>query len=254
MKVRNHMAILRNLRNIQEIGVSQEHWNKIKKCFTNESWAKTKVLPFRFISAAKYAPQLEPEIEIAMLKCLEERPKMPGHTVLLVDVSGSMDSSVSNKSDITRMEAACGVAMLLREICEQIDIYSFSMKLVRIPARHGFALKDAIVDSQSHSGTPLGIAVESIYANKSKKVGSVIFHGYGRYDVDYQGQNLRPDRLIVITDEQSSDPVQNPIGRGYMINVASYQNGVGYGPWNRVDGWSEAVIDYITEYEKFMEE
>jgi hypothetical protein len=31
--------------------------------------------------------------------------------------------------------------------------------------------------------------------------------------------------------------------------VASYQNGVGYGPWTHVDGWSEAVVDYIVELE-----
>jgi len=29
--------------------------------------------------------------------------------------------------------------------------------------------------------------------------------------------------------------------------VASAQNGVGYGAWTHIDGWSEAVIDYITE-------
>jgi hypothetical protein len=54
--------------------------------------------------------------------------------------------------------------------------------------------------------------------------------------------------LIVLTDEQSSDPVPNPKhGRGYMVNVAAYQNGVGYGSWTHVDGWSEAIFDYIRE-------
>ena len=28
-----------------------------------------------------------------------------------------------------------------------------------------------------------------------------------------------------------------------------YQNGVGYGAWTHIDGWSEAVIDYIMAYE-----
>lgn len=53
------------------------------------------------------------------------------------------------------------------------------------------------------------------------------------------------ERLIVITDEQSHDSVSPPKGRGYVINVAAYQNGVGYGMWTHIDGWSEAVIDYI---------
>jgi 60 kDa SS-A/Ro ribonucleoprotein len=34
-----------------------------------------------------------------------------------------------------------------------------------------------------------------------------------------------------------------------MINVASYTNGVGYGAWTHIDGWSEAVIDYIRSFE-----
>jgi hypothetical protein len=54
---------------------------------------------------------------------------------------------------------------------------------------------------------------------------------------------------VVITDEQSHDQVSAPKGKGYVINVASYQNGVGYGPWTHVDGWSEAVVDYIVELE-----
>jgi 60 kDa SS-A/Ro ribonucleoprotein len=34
-----------------------------------------------------------------------------------------------------------------------------------------------------------------------------------------------------------------------VINVASNRNGVGYGAWTHVDGWSEAVVDYIAELE-----
>ena len=54
-------------------------------------------------------------------------------------------------------------------------------------------------------------------------------------------------RLIVITDEQSHDPV--PQMKGYMINVASNKNGVGYGQWLHIDGWSDKVLDYIAKFE-----
>jgi 60 kDa SS-A/Ro ribonucleoprotein len=59
------------------------------------------------------------------------------------------------------------------------------------------------------------------------------------------------DRLIVITDEQSHDPV--PQMKGYMINVASNKNGVGYGRWLHIDGWSDKVLDYIVKYESANE-
>jgi hypothetical protein len=37
--------------------------------------------------------------------------------------------------------------------------------------------------------------------------------------------------------------------KGYVINVASNRNGVGYGQWIHIDGWSEAVVDYIAALE-----
>ena len=44
----------------------------------------------------------------------------------------------------------------------------------------------------------------------------------------------------------------SPQGVGYMINVASYRNGVGHGPWQRVDGFSEAIIRWIVANEAAM--
>lgn len=215
------MALLRNLRNMAESGVDE------KLIFAALEKMKTeRILPFRFIAAAKYTPQWESHIEKAMLKCLEGKEKLPGKTVLLVDVSGSMDSAVSSKSDLMRYDAANGLAILARELCEQVAVYSFSNNIVRIPDRHGFALRDAIANSQYHSGTYLGGAVQHINENETY------------------------DRLIVLTDEQSHDAVPNPKGKGYVINVAAYKNGVGYGAWTHVDGWSEAVLDYILSYEK----
>ena len=61
---------------------------------------------------------------------------------------------------------------------------------------------------------------------------------------------LDTDRLIVITDEQSADPVDPPIGRGYMINVSVNQTGIGYGPWMHINGFSEAVVQYIAALER----
>ena len=47
-------------------------------------------------------------------------------------------------------------------------------------------------------------------------------------------------------------PSPAPKGIGYMVNVASYQHGVGNGPWQRVDGFSEAVIAWIAASEETM--
>jgi hypothetical protein len=34
-----------------------------------------------------------------------------------------------------------------------------------------------------------------------------------------------------------------------MINVASAKNGVGYGEWIHIDGFSESIFRFIQEYE-----
>src|SRR5262249_7915580 len=123
--------------------------------------------------------------------------------------------------------------VLLREIGEKVAVFSFSDDLVEVPARRGFALRDAIDRSQSHGATHLGKAVEKLNAREP-------YH-----------------RLIVITDEQAHDTVPAPRswsdGRprpsGYVINVASYKNGVGYGKWTHIDGWSESVVEYIRTLE-----
>ena len=68
--------------------------------------------------------------------------------------------------------------------------------------------------------------------------------------VEELNKKERYDRLIVITDEQAHDSVPAPNGKGYVINVASYRNGVGYGAWTHIDGWSEAIIEYIRSHEQ----
>ncbi len=213
------LALLRNLRNMADAKVDEKLVLRALQDMKTE-----RVLPFRFIAAARYAPQWEAELEQAMFKSLEGQPKLRGKTVLLVDISGSMDVLLSSRSEMRRNDAAYGLAVLLREIAEKVSVYSFSDKLVRVPNRSGFALSDAIHKSQPHNGTYLGKALKDIHE-------------------DY-------DRLIVITDEQSHDPVPNPKARGYVINVASYKNGVGYGAWTHIDGWSDAVIEYIRALEE----
>ena len=216
------LALLRNLRNMIEANVDLDLIREALEHIKVE-----RVLPFRFIAAARYAPKLEPELGRAMLKCLTVQQKLQGWTVLLIDVSGSMEAAISGKSEITRMDAACGVAMLAREICEEVDVLTFSDRVAEVPPRHAFALRDAIVSSQPHSGTQLGEAMR--YVNGLRKC----------------------DRVIVLTDEQSHTAVPNPAAsKAYMVNVASYKNGVGYGHgWEHIDGWSEAIIDYVRELE-----
>jgi 60 kDa SS-A/Ro ribonucleoprotein len=220
------LALLRNLRNFREVDVDEALVLAALRAMNTQ-----RVLPFRFLAAARYAPQWEEALEHAMLASVATQAKLPGKTALLVDISGSMTAALSRRSEMQRTDAAYGLAVLLREIAEKSAVYSFSDELVEVPARHGFALRDAIDKSQRHNGTYLGKAVEELHRRAELN------------------NSERYDRLVVITDEQAHDTVPNPKRKGYVINVASYKNGVGYGKWTHIDGWSESVVEYIRELE-----
>lgn len=218
-----YMALLRNLRNMAESGVSQEAIRSVLMAGA----AKSKALPFRFVSAARAVPQWEPMLDSAMLMAMGSLDRLPGETVILVDVSGSMGYVLSSKSDLTRMDAAAALAVLVRGLADKARVFTFSDDVIEVPPRNGMALIDAVVKSQPHRSTYLGSAVSSV-----------------------RERFPDADRLIVITDEQSHDSVGGPgKARGYMINVATSQHGVGYGDWTRISGFSEAVVQYIQAVE-----
>ena len=218
------LAVLRNLRLMLASGVEP----KLIRERLDKGVARA--LPFRFVTAARHAPKLEDAIERAMLKGIAGLEKLAGSTGLVVDVSGSMEGKLSKKGETTRMDAAAGLAILLRDKAEEFCIATFSDTCVELAARRGFALRDAIVGSQAHSGTHLKRALENL-----------------RLKSDWR----ELERVIVITDEQSHDgilPTWTP--RAYVVNVAPYKLGVSYGNgWTHVDGWSERIVDYIAAVE-----
>ena len=213
-----YLALLRNLRNMIEAGCDLD---LVREAIIARR-GSARVLPFRYVAAARAAPQLEPEIDMALCESIATGPDLPGGTIVLVDVSGSMNAPLSAKSDLKRIDAAAALASVIHG---NLRVFTFSNVVVEVPPRRGMAGVDAVISSQKHSGTYLGSALGVV--NK-----------------------MPHDRLIVITDEQSHDRVPDPIARNaYMINVASARNGVGYGRWKHIDGFSESVLRWIAEVE-----
>lgn len=217
-----YLALLRNLRNMIQAGVDTE----LIKTALLERRGADRVLPFRYVAAARACPQLEPAIDQALLACLQQMPALPEwpeNTVVLVDVSGSMAARLSNRSDLTRMDAAAALAAI---VPGQVRLFTFSSKVLEVPPRRGMAGVDAIIRSQPHSATELANAIDHV-------------------------NTIPHQRLIVITDEQATaDDLPKPKAAfAYMINVASYKNGVGYGDWTHLDGFSEHVLHWMAAFE-----
>lgn len=220
-----YLALLRNLRNMQQAEVDSA---LVFKALA-EGAANSKALPFRYVAAARAVPMWEPQIDAAMQTSMRSLDRLPGRTGVLVDVSGSMNEQLSAKSDLTRLDAAAALAVLVRGIADDARVFRFNTSVNEVPARHGMALIDAI--GRAGGGTMLGRAVREVRAAWPQM-----------------------DRLIVVTDEQSSDTVGAPGCNGYLLNVASNKNGVGYGDWTHINGFSEAVIQYIAAVEGLSKE
>jgi len=231
------LALLRNLRNMEQTGVSDTLIRKaLREC------NPVKVLPFRFITAAKYAPKYEPELEQLMFKSCAALPRLKGKTIIAVDVSGSMQGRLSSQSELNRMDTAISLAMLLRELCEEVVIYAtagndatriHATELVR--ARRGFALHKEVMEAASRLGGG-GIFVKQCM------------------DFLYQKEK-NADRVIVICDSQDCDLVNKPdsanaFGKhNYLMDISAETNGVGYSKFIVLNGFSEALVNFVAQNE-----
>ncbi len=231
------LAFLRNLRNMEQSGV-----DKALVIDYSKRVDLGRVLPFRFIAAYRSVPNWQNMIEDMMLRCLQTIPKLPGKTVLIVDSSGSMHGrKISAKSDLSRLDAAGALAILVKEIAENPVIYATAGSdtlrrhaTMQVPARRGFELSRLFSELQLRDKIGQG----GIFL---KQVMDYV------YDQEHTA-----DRVIVITDEQDTsgsnyDPAQaNAFGdSNYLINISCDQNGIGYNKFVHISGWSEAIIDFI---------
>lgn len=239
------LALLRNLRNMCQAGVQEAMVAEALR-----EMKADRVLPFRFVAAARYVPQWEAYLEEAMFRCVAGAEHLPGKTALVIDTSPSMwQARLSTRSEMDRFEAAAGLAILVREVCEQVAVYAFNERAYAVPSRRGFALRDALAATKG-GWSKGGLAVAMANAD-----------GYDRIIVltDGQWHFSSPEEMRAAGNPGSYEYAQAdarvvspaPLTkRAYMINVASYNNGVGYGPWVHIDGWSEAVVDYVRELER----
>jgi hypothetical protein len=235
------LALIRNLRNMTKSGVDKDIIKSGIKTMKVE-----RVLPFRFITAAKYAPQFEKELEDAMFRCLDGVEKLQGKTVLMIDVSGSMNGGIGGKSELSRIDAAAALAILAREMCEDVVIYCTAGNdgckvhaTEVIPSRRGFALAEAVRNSANRLGGG-GIFLQQCL------------------DYAYEHEK-RADRIIVFTDEQDCSGYDAKLAPdkakafgdtgNYIVNVSSSANGIGYKKFTHVNGFSEATLQFISALE-----
>jgi len=231
-------ALLKNLRNMESVDV--------KPSLIRSALANAKVdmiLPMNYFSAVKYAPNYVREIESMMLRSCAQFPKLKGHTIIVVDISGSMHTKLSGKSEFNRMDAGISMAVLAAEMSESITVYATAgsdgtrtHKTSIVKPSRGFALADEIKGMYSKLG------------------GGGIFT---RQCLEYIGEieKEQPDRIIIFSDSQDCDIIDKkpkPFGKkNYIVDISSHNRGINYnGVWtSEISGWSENFLKYIAAYE-----
>ena len=114
-----YMALLRNLRNFEQAGISQSAIKYVTdKLSDPDAVAKSRQFPYRFLSAYKEAQgaQWAYPLEVALGYSVQNIPALNGNHAVLVDTSASMSATLSNKSRLRIDEAAAvyGVALALK--------------------------------------------------------------------------------------------------------------------------------------------
>lgn len=241
-----YMALLRNLRNI----LSAQPRN-IEKVFARLSdpvaVRKSKQLPFRFLSAYKSVENIGGSkvfnvLESAVDASVDNLPKLPGTTVIAIDVSGSMSAPVSAKSDIRCSEIAMMLGMIANRICENSIVYTFENRLskLNVSGRTGI-LYATINNSMCGGGTNMSLPFQEMI-NKRIKADRIIILSDNQCNSGYSYWHRQ-------TVQSLADEYRCTTGNDIWVHAIDLQ---GYGTQqfhgaktNIIAGWSEKVFDFI---------
>lgn len=215
-----YMALLRNLRNFDEAGVSDAVAATVAaKLADPGEVARSRQFPMRFLSAYRAAPSLRwaYPLERALDACLGNIPELPGRTLVLVDTSGSMNSGFSRDGSLMRWDAATVFGLALARRCANADVVSFSS---------GWHGRDATMVFPVQAGESLLRSVERW------KSGGYFINGGTDTEHAVRLHYAGHDRVVILTDEQTAyhggGDVTAAVPKDRMVytwNLAGYQHG-----------------------------
>ena len=244
------MAALRNLRNLDEAGLSDEDVAPLIARFSDpEQVRRSRQLPFRFLSADLNAPSLRwgHALETALDADIGNIPELPGRTLILIDTSASMGQPVSRKSAMTMVQAAAlfGLATGVKNR-DRADLFGFADGQFRVERS---AYQRSVLKS-----------VEAF----TRRIGEV---GHGTRIAEAVRANYRGhDRVMIFTDMQTFPDRRKlePAGPGdvsasvpahipvYGFNLVGYRHSAmaaGHGNRHELGGLTDATFSLIPNIE-----
>lgn len=181
-----YMALLRNLRNFEEAGISKASMRFVAdKLADPNQVARSRQFPFRFWTAHKNTRNVTwgPALSDALDYSTANIPELDGETLILVDTSGSMQGAMSNNSVMTRVEgAALFASALAQKNAGKVHVHLFATSHMPFTIHKG----------------------ESVLRTTQRMNDSVGHVGHGTQTVEaLRGTYRNEKRVFIFTDGQS---------------------------------------------------
>lgn len=209
-----YMALLRNLRNFQEAGISDAKATWVATVLASQDEVqRSRQLPYRFLSAylEATAPVWALPLETALQYSTANIPALPGSTLVLVDTSSSMTHmGLSGKSKISPMMAGALFGVALAAKGEKVDLHGYANSVFKHEVRKGAGV----------------LRTTEAFVNRCGEVG----HG------TETALSLRTtwsghDRVVIVTDGQTFGGWRSDVGSQIPSTIPIYAfNMMGYAP------------------------
>jgi hypothetical protein len=203
------MALVRNLRNFDQAGISEAAIEAVIAKITDaERVTRARLFPYQVWAAYKHAPS--DNWKRALGRTLDHTVaniSVLDGTLVVIDTSGSMQGTVSGRSKLSRVEVAAVMAMATAKRASNVDvvIYGETNALVRK------------VD---------GMSVLAGVDKVVRSVGSVGHATYGHTAIGRWYDPKRHRRAVIFTDDQQHDSGHvrlDHVPLIYTFNLAGYR-------------------------------
>jgi len=255
-----YMALLRNLRNILNVSVSQKHLARVCSYLSNpEAVKKSKQLPFRYLAAYRELKENSSLYTSMVLDALEEAIKVSAENIkgydyntsvlIACDVSGSMETPISPRSKIQNYDIGLILGMLLQSRCKAVisGIFGDIWKVIQLPKTNILHNADELHRREGEVGYSTNGWKVIRYLNENKiKIDKVmIFTDCQLWDSTFDNAH--------INDEWREYKKFNPTAKLYLFDLAGYGNtplSIQRNDVYLIAGWSDKVFDVLEALEK----
>jgi 60 kDa SS-A/Ro ribonucleoprotein len=254
-----YMATLRNLRNMLEANISNEALEKVCAYLSNaNAVAKSKQLPFRFLSAYRELKELKNMRVSKVLDALEtavmhSAANIKGYdsntsVVIAADVSGSMQTAVSARSKIQRFDIGLLLAMLLQNRCEAVmtGMFGDTWKVINLPRKNILSNVDALYSREGEVGYSTNgyLVIKDLLKRKRQVDKVMLFTDCQLWNSTGSGESME--------SVWNSYKQMAPNAKLYLFDLAGYGNtplSVLRNDVHLIAGWSDKVFDVLAAIE-----